>query len=55
MFINSWFFQDVMVIARHPLSPAARAFRKIAHTLLGRDYVEKFSVSDMLSILMKKY
>lgn len=43
------------VVISHPLSPAARAFKKLAHTLLGKDYKEKLSLGDRLKILLKQY
>jgi len=43
------------VVISHPLSPAARSFKKLAHYLIGKEYNETFSISDRFKLLTGKY
>ncbi len=47
--------EGVPVVMGHPLSPAGRAYKRVAHRLLGKKYVEKLSWADKINIFLKNY
>ena len=45
----------VPVVVKYPYCPAARAITKIAHSLVGKEYQESFTIKEKLKILLGKY